>query len=320
MDKEIIKEIFFLTIEVIKAVCGILWKKVKDYIRLIWNRFFGMADVSSHEEASEREWGVIHEDMWPDMQEIPSGELKKSPYRTGEKETVSAPTIPELPGIPEEKRQEQEVTGKDKPVSDYEVAYDREKEVQHVLEERKVFSPQITPELPIGYQDNQIVLMARDPSYLFTYWEIRKDVIDTVLSTLGTLARNAKMVLRVYDVTNTIFNGNNANTCFDIEIPAGAQSWYIYADKPNTSFCVDIGFLTPNGTFRILARSNIIRTPPAGVSEVIDREWMYIEELYKKAFIPTGLGISESVFERAHRNWQEMLKEAISSPANLSRT
>lgn len=317
MDKDIIKEILFLTVQVIKAVCEIVWKKIKDCIRLIWNRFFGMADISFHEEAPEQEWGVTHEDIWPSIPEAPSEELKKSQDRIEETKAVGAPAIPELPGIPEEKRQEREVTGKSKPVRGHEAAYGKGKEVQQATEEKKAFAPYVTPELPGGYKDNQIVLMARDPSYLFTYWEIKKDVIDNVLSSLGTLARNVKMVLRVYDVTDTVFNGNNANTYFDIEVPDRAQSWYIYVDKPNKSFCVDIGFLTLNGTFRILARSNIIRTPPAGISEIIDQEWMYIEELYRKAFIPTGLGISESVFERAHKDWQEMLKEVISSPESL---
>ena len=46
MDKVIVKEIFLLTFEIFKALCEIVWKKIKGLIVLMWDRFFGLADVS----------------------------------------------------------------------------------------------------------------------------------------------------------------------------------------------------------------------------------------------------------------------------------
>jgi len=269
MDKDIMKEIFLLIFEIIKAFCEIVWKKIKDFIGLIWYRFFGMADVSSGEQAEEQEWGVTGEDEWPIAPEAP-------------------PVKPEEPQPGIERK-----------------------------EAVAVYAPTI-PELPDSYGDNRIVLMVRDPEWLFAYWEIRTDVMDSVLNMLGSLAHGAKIVLRVYDVTDIIFNGNNAHKYFNIEVTGEARNWYIHVGEPNRSFCVDIGFLTPNGTFRILSRSNTVRTPRTSVSEVVDEKWMSIEELYEKVCAPIGLGISESVFERAHKGWQEILKEGVSSPESLS--
>lgn len=264
MNKEIIKEIFLLALDVIKALCGLIWKKIKC---LVWDRFFATS-VSSHEKAMEQEWGVTGEDKWPSTPEAPSGEQKESQQRTERKESVYIP-------IP------------------------------------------TTPELPDNYGDNRIVLMVRDPLWLFAYWEIRKDVLDRVRSALGVLAHNTKIVLRVYNVTDIIFNGSNAHKCFDIEVTGGARDWYIEVGEPNRSFCVDIGFLSPNGTFRVLARSNTVRMPRMSISEVVDEEWMSIGELYEKVYVPMGRGVSESAFERAHGNWQEALKEDVSSPGSL---
>ncbi|MBM2835676.1 MAG: hypothetical protein HW406_2837 [Candidatus Brocadiaceae bacterium] len=255
MDKDIVKEIFLLTFEIFKALCEIVWKKIKGLVALMWDRFFGLADAS-REQATQQEWGVTGEDEWP--------------------------SAPEAPSVKQEEPQQKIET----------------KEVVYALQ-------------------NRIVLMVRDPEWLFTYWELRKDVIDSARNTLIPLAVGAKTILRVYDVTDIIFNGYNAHKYFDIEVAGGARSWYIHAGEPNRSFCVDIGFLAPDGTFRVLSRSNIVRTPRMGVSGVVDEEWMSIKELYEMVYVPMGHGISESVFERTRANWQEVLKEGVSSSESL---
>jgi hypothetical protein len=267
MDKDIMKEIFLLIVEIFKAFCEIVWKTIKKFFALAWDRFFGMADVSSIERAEEQEWGVTGEDKWPVAPETPAVKYEELRPEIERKEVVYVPAIPELPE---------------------------------------------------GYGDNRIVLMVQDPKWLFSYWEIQKDVVDSVLHTLGSLAHGAKMVLRVYDVTDIIFDGGNAHKYFDIEVTGGARNWYIHVGEPNRSFCVDIGFLATNGIFRTLCRSNTVRTPRMSVSEVVDEKWMGIEELYETICVPMGIGISESVFERAHKGWQEILKEGVSSPASLS--
>lgn len=267
MDKDVIKEIFLLILEIIKALCEILWKKVKNLTGLIWDRFFGMADISSKEQAGKQEWGVTGEDTWPVALEAPLVKPEEPQPRIEREEIAYAPRIPELPD---------------------------------------------------NYGDTRIVLMVRDPEWLFTYWEIPKEVMDSVLNTLGGMAHGAKIVLRVYDVTDVIFDGNNAHKYFDIEVTGGTRNWYIHVGEPNRSFCVDIGFLTSHGIFYTLSRSNTVRTPRTSVSEVVDEKWMGIEELYEKIYAPMGIGISESVFERAHKGWQEILKEGVSSPESLS--
>lgn len=267
MDKDIIKEIFQLIFEIFKAFCEIIWKKIKDFMGLVWDRFFGMADVSSIEQAEEQEWGVTGEDTWPVAPEAPPVKFEEPQLRIERKEAVYAPAIPELPE---------------------------------------------------GYGDNRIVLMVRDPEWLFAYWEIRQDAMDSVLNTHGIMAHDAKIVLRVYDVTDIVFDGTNAHKYFDIEVTGGARNWYIHVGEPNRSFCVDIGFLTLKGIFLTLSRSNTVRTPRVSVSEIVDERWMSIEELYVKACAPMGLGVSESIFERAHKGWQEILKEGMPSSESLS--
>lgn len=261
MDKDIIKEIFLLILEIFKALCEIAWSKTKNLVILIWDRFFGLSDVS-REQAANHEWGVTGENKWP--------------------------SVPETPAIKQE-------------------------EPQQEIEKAEVMYPPAVPELPDSYGDNRIVLMVRDPEWLFTYWEVRTDVVDSIKSALGTMAQDARIQVRVYDVTDIVFDGNNAHKYFDIEIPGGVRSWYIRAGEPGRSFCVDIGLLAPDGTFHVISRSNAVRTPSMCVSEVPDEKWMSIEALYEKVYMPLDGSISESVFKKTRAVWQETLKEGVSS-------
>lgn len=294
VDKDVMREIFLLLFQIIKALGEFLWKKTKDLFKLIWNRFFGVADVSSHEEAGEQEWGVTGEDTWPEaggMPEAPTDKLGELQQEVGKKESPPVSVISEPQKGYEEGQEEQKATYEDT-------------------------LPDI-PELPDTYGDNRIVLMMRDPTCLFAYWEIKKDIVDRVIHSLGTLAHSAKIALRVYDVTDIIFTGNNAHKFFDVEVTRGTENWYIHVDVPNRSFCVDIGFITPNGTFRILARSNTVMASRMDISEIIGEKWMDAGGAYRETFVPAGRGIPESLFDRMRKDWQEILKEGASSPRSL---
>lgn len=270
MDKNITKEIFLLVIDILVAVCEILWKKIKGGFRRFWDVFFGMADVLSREQAPEQKvWGDTGEDTWPAAPEAPR-EIKQEP---------------------EQKREPQRKA------------------------ETKAYPPPppSVPELPDGYGDNRIVLMVRDPLWLFTYWEIRKEVLNAVLNTLGPLAHRAKTVIRVYDVTDIIFNGNNAHHRLDTIVTLESKNGYLHVGLPDRVLCAEIGILTANGTFRILARSNTVRTPRVDVSEVVDEKWMCIELLYEKVYVPMDFSISEFVFKRAEGRSPEEPGAALSS-------
>jgi hypothetical protein len=97
----------------------------------------------------------------------------------------------------------------------------------------------------------------------------------------------------VYDITDIIFTGMNANKFFDIDLSSDARNWYINTGEPNRSFCVDIGYLSSDGKFYVVARSNVVSTPRDGMSDIIDEEWMTIdwERMYA---LSGGFGIGRS--------------------------
>ena len=168
--------------------------------------------------------------------------------------------------------------------------------------------------LPPRYYDNQIVLLARDPWWLHTYWDISQEKIDQVVGLLPDHEKGGlRWVLRVYDVTGVkSFNGHNAHRYFDVDVHLEANNWYVNVNEHEREWCIDIGLLNAQGKFFLVARSNIIKAPYFGISDMIDEEWAIDEDLYFKVLGIYDLG--KSSLER-RRKFEEIVKYQISSAA-----
>ncbi|MBU1808475.1 MAG: DUF4912 domain-containing protein [Candidatus Omnitrophica bacterium] len=176
---------------------------------------------------------------------------------------------------------------------------------------------------PHGYGDNRIIILIRDPWWIFSYWEVRRDKEEEILRKIESAGdQKQKSVLRVYDVTDVHFNGRNAHTYFDIDLAGLANSWYINVGKPDRAWIVDIGIVTKKGDFYLLARSNVVKTPRFGMSDQLDAEWMMPEEEYWKMFsLSGGFGLgkgSVEVREMVKRQLEEQISSgALSSGASV---
>jgi len=133
-------------------------------------------------------------------------------------------------------------------------------------------------EYPESYGESAITLMVRDPYWLFAYWELSPHLRGELLDRIGEedLARS-RLVLRVYDVTRS--SPDRPASIHDIDVAPGARNWYINVMRVERDYCVDLGIITPGGTFIVIARSNVVSLPPVGPSEVVDEEWVTLEAL-----------------------------------------
>jgi hypothetical protein len=141
-----------------------------------------------------------------------------------------------------------------------------------------------TPELdedftyPETYGENAITLMVRDPYWLFTYWEFAPELRADLVKRMGEEALLAsRLVLRVYDVTGT--DPDSAHEYRDIDVAPASRNWYINVMRVEREYCVDVGLITPDGSFVVIARSNRVTLPPVGPSDVVDEEWVTLESL-----------------------------------------
>jgi hypothetical protein len=183
----------------------------------------------------------------------------------------------------------------------------------------KDLSARVPRDLPAGYGKDRIVVMVRDPYWLHSYWELTRHAIQRAEAALGQEWHTAKPILRLLDVSSQDMTSTAESTLRDIDIHGGCNNWYIDVSNPPRSYRVDIGYLARSGRFYVLARSNVVSTPRAGVSDVIDENWADIDP--KKAdriyamsggFDPTASSLElKQLFE-------ERLRRPLGSPAVTS--
>lgn len=175
-------------------------------------------------------------------------------------------------------------------------------------------------ELPHDYGEEKITLMTRDPYVAYAYWETTPARLEREKAWFGW---DAKLCVRIYDITGVQFDGKNAVGYYDQEVFEQVGNWYFDFGRPNHSFCADLGLLAPSGKFLTLARSNFVTMPRDGASDVIDEEWMLVDEEfwqlygYAEGFRGgSSLGMREKEIRR--RRIQQQRMQAITSPGLFS--
>ncbi len=134
-------------------------------------------------------------------------------------------------------------------------------------------------ELPSNYGENRIVLMVRDPYWLYSYWEIQQAQVAKALDERNLSGQAYETVIRVYSGDESTFQ--------DVQVEGLSNNWYINMGRPDTEFFADFG-VRVHDDFISLARSNSVRTPRSGMSDVIDEEWMTLDEEAQMMYALSG--------------------------------
>lgn len=111
-------------------------------------------------------------------------------------------------------------------------------------------------DLPRGYGTDTIFLVAQEPHWLFTYWDI-------------DISRHpgGKSFLRIYENDELVED--------EIEVPFETRNWYIPVKSAGSRYAVEIGYYRGE-TWNVIARSVTISTPPDHVSESTDFDYATI--------------------------------------------
>ncbi|MFN8547205.1 MAG: DUF4912 domain-containing protein [Candidatus Eisenbacteria bacterium] len=130
------------------------------------------------------------------------------------------------------------------------------------------------PARPVGPGGDQIHVVARDPYWLYAHWEITEATIERVVSELRNEWDGCKGILRVHSFPSGVDGPTDPPGFTDVEVDEDSTSWYIHAGVPNRSFRVDVGVLTPSGTFYPIAASNTVTTPSDRVAPEGGEVWI----------------------------------------------
>lgn len=174
-------------------------------------------------------------------------------------------------------------------------------------------------DLPAGYGKDRIVCMVRDPYWLHTYWELTRQAIQRAEAALGQEWHTSRPILRLLDVTSTETAGHTERIVRDIDIHGGCNNWYVDVANPPRSYRIDIGYLSRSGRFYVLARSNVVTTPRAGVSDVVDENWSDIDAHKAERIYAMSGGFDPGASSLELKQlFEERLRRPMGSPAVTS--
>jgi len=145
-------------------------------------------------------------------------------------------------------------------------------------QERLRPSGESTPEIPQTYEKDKLILMPVNPNWIHAYWDFSKSTREI----LENFPEGTRVFLRIYDVTFIQFNGNNAHRTFEIPINLNLQkNYYFNVPMPNADYLAELGYVTKDGRFVSLLKSNVCRTPSNSPSQSTRERWMDIRKKRK---------------------------------------
>jgi hypothetical protein len=148
-------------------------------------------------------------------------------------------------------------------------------------------------ELPVSYQESMLFLTARDPRWLFSYWDF-----DWATFLPGAFRGGVRQFFL------SILTGDGIEETL-VEIKPEARNWYVPVTKAGTTYYGEIGFFTPTGAWHSIAKSGLAQTPSDVIAVADEAEF---------ATVPAHLA-----FERLLEMVKEHMEEGESLISALSR-
>ncbi|WP_257345872.1 DUF4912 domain-containing protein [Pseudalkalibacillus decolorationis] len=117
------------------------------------------------------------------------------------------------------------------------------------------------PEIPVLYNNDQLTVLPQSPQCVYAFWEIHTNTQNLVTHHLTTEWCNLMKQLKIYDVSDLIFDGHHAHQNFVISLPEMTNNWFVRDLEPNRTYVIDFGIQTCDGNFLTVLRSLPIETP-----------------------------------------------------------
>ncbi len=165
-----------------------------------------------------------------------------------------------------------------------------------------------------AYDRDRLVVMVRDPYWLHAYWELTRQAVERAEAALGHRWHSARPVLRLLEVGGSSGKAASETVIRHIDIHGGVNNWYVDVQDPPKRYRLDIGYLSEDGKFFMLARSNIVSTPRAGAADTIDENWTDIAKNFEKVYAMSGGHSPEGASSELQELFEERLRRPMSAP------
>lgn len=125
---------------------------------------------------------------------------------------------------------------------------------------------------------NHVGLGMVTPGHGFAHWRIRQEWIDEIAWHKGAAWQNCRLVLRLYDVSYIHFDGFNAHSLRDYDLPCICGHMFFNIDRLGSHQIGEVGFLLRHGEFVPAARSQVAPFPPDRVCARGDHAALLVDE------------------------------------------
>ncbi|HEY9736089.1 MAG TPA: DUF4912 domain-containing protein [Trichocoleus sp.] len=126
-------------------------------------------------------------------------------------------------------------------------------------------------DLPDGYGESRIVLLPRDPQWAYAYWDIPNEHKEELRRQGGE-----RLALRLYDVTDIDSTHETPHNLQQYDCEELARDWYLPIPVSDRDYLAEIGYLTIDGHWLVLARSNPIHIPPVYPSDWVENHFLTV--------------------------------------------
>lgn len=162
--------------------------------------------------------------------------------------------------------------------------------------------------------EDRLVVMVRDSYWLHAYWELSQQGVARAEAALGQEWHGARPVLRLSKITSDGSRNSTDSVVKHIPIHGGVNHWYVNVDDPPQSYRMDIGYLATSGKMFVLARSNTVTTPEAGVADALDENWTDVARNAEKVYAMSGGDSANGASSELKKLMEERLRRPMSAP------
>jgi hypothetical protein len=147
-------------------------------------------------------------------------------------------------------------------------------------------------ELPEAYGTQKLFLTARDPHWLFAYW----DMTSQQMTDARNASRDHRLVLRV-------FESNNPFPAHEIHLHHDTRNWYLHVGRSGATWRAQLGYFRHDGAFHVISESGRATTP---------RDFLGSRASQRFVTIPADWSLRQ-LFElvRGHKRAEEKLADVL---------
>jgi len=153
---------------------------------------------------------------------------------------------------------------------------------------------------PVPFTTEHLALTTIYPRLGYLQWHVREASVTRLQAQHAAAWHGAALVVRVYDVTDLVFDGLNAHHFFDIAISSLNGNYYLTVERLERNLLAEVGFRLTDNSFHALVRSNTVffdRDRPASNVQI---DGLFVGKGFSTTF-PVENIFDAPVYEKMHQ-------------------